>query len=47
MTFEELRRICRVRKEEELTKALKDLKVDYENRDSSLQLINERRKKTT
>ena len=41
MTSEEIKRLCRVRDEEQLKKALQDLKIDYDNRTSSLSMINE------
>ena len=41
MSFEELKRLCRVYNDENLKKALQDLKIDYDNRDSSLKLIHE------
>jgi segregation and condensation protein B len=41
MTIEEIKRVCRIRDDERINKALKDLKVDYDNRDSSLILTNE------
>jgi len=41
MSLEELKRLCRMGNDELLKKALQDLKVDYDNRDSSLKLINE------
>ena len=39
MSFEELKRLCRVFNDESLKKAVQDLKIDYDNRDSSLRLI--------
>ena len=41
MDLEEIKRICRLRDEENLKKTLQDLKIDYDNRTSSLVLINE------
>jgi hypothetical protein len=42
MTIEEIKRICRVFKDEPIVKALEDLKIDYDNRDSALNLIQEK-----
>ncbi|TKJ17486.1 SMC-Scp complex subunit ScpB [Candidatus Woesearchaeota archaeon B3_Woes] len=41
LSHEEIKRLCRLREDEQLNKALQDLKVDYDNRDSSLILVNE------
>jgi len=41
MSFDEIKRLCRIGNDEQLKKALQDLKVDYNNRDSSLILVNE------
>ena len=41
MSFEELKRLCRVFNDESLRKSLQDLQIDYDNRDSSLKLIHE------
>jgi segregation and condensation protein B len=41
MSFEELKRLCRVYNDEDLKKAVQDLQIDYDNRDSSLRLIHE------
>ena len=41
MSLEELKRLCRVSDDELIKKALQDLQVDYNNRDSALKLIQE------
>ena len=41
ISFEEIKKLCRLRNDEQLNKALQDLKIDYDNRDSSLILVNE------
>ena len=41
LSHEEIKKLCRLREDEQLNKALQDLKVDYDNRDSSLILVNE------
>jgi segregation and condensation protein B len=40
-SIEEIKKICRVDNDEDINKALQDLKIDYDNRDSSLKLVNE------
>ena len=40
-SIEEIKRVCRIDNDAELQKALQDLKIDYDNRDSSLKLVNE------
>jgi segregation and condensation protein B len=41
MSLDEIKRLCRLRDEENLKKTFQDLKIDYDNRNSSLVLINE------
>lgn len=41
MSFEEIKKLCRVNDDDALKRALQDLKIDYDNRDSSLTLLNE------
>ena len=41
MSTEELQKLCRLNDIEELKNVLEDLKIDYNNRDSSLMIINE------
>jgi segregation and condensation protein B len=38
---EDIKKICRITNDEDLKKALEDLKIDYDHRDSSLKLVNE------
>jgi segregation and condensation protein B len=40
-SIEEIKRVCKVNDDVLINKALQDLKIDYDNRDSSLSLVNE------
>lgn len=40
-SIEEIKRICKIGDDAEIIKAIQDLKIDYDNRDSSLKLVNE------
>lgn len=41
VSINEIKKICRIDDEEAIKKALQDLKIDYDNRDSSLMLVND------